>query len=282
MLKKLLAGAAILAILLCGCSAPAQKNEKSVAATTWPVCQFAQAVAEGTGVTVARVISEPVSCLHDYSLSVRQMEAVGKSAAVIISGAGLEDFMKDALAQAPAVIDASEGIETTASDEGTDPHVWMDVKNAETMVENIAKGLAELYPNDAAAFQKNADAYCRKLAALDEYGKNELKDLSCRELVTFHDGFTYFAKAYDLTIAASIEEEAGSEASAKDLKGISELVKKDKIPGIFVETNGSTAAASVVSQAAGVKVYTLDMCLGKDDYLTAMKKNFDTIKGALG
>ena len=282
MLKKLFACAAILSLLLCGCASSNQAEKKSVAATTWPVCQFAQAVAEGTDVTVTRVISEPVSCLHDYSLSVRQMEAVEKSAAVIISGAGLEDFMKDALAASPAVIDASEGIETRPGEDGTDPHIWMDPENAAAMVRNIAAGLAGLYPGSADTFRKNADAYCAKLEALDRYGKDTLKTLSCRELVTFHDGFAYFAGAFDLTIAAAIEEEAGSEASAKDLKGISELVQADAIPAVFVETNGSTAAASVISGQTGAKVYTLDMCLGEDDYLTAMTHNIDTIKEALG
>jgi ABC-type Zn uptake system ZnuABC Zn-binding protein ZnuA len=100
--------------------------------------------------------------------------------------------------------------------------------------------------------------------------------------VTFHDGFAYFAKAFDLTIAAAIEEEAGSEASAADLKGIVALVEKDKIPAVFTETNGSTAAASVIESETGVPGYTLDMCLGETDYLTAMKNNIDTIGEALG
>jgi zinc transport system substrate-binding protein len=282
-MKKRILACALLLVLLTGCAPGVSKTDgKTVAATTWPVAQFAGAVVSGTDITVTRVISEPVSCLHDYSLSVDQMKAAENSQAVVISGAGLEDFMSDALASCPAVIDASQGIETTTGAEGVDPHIWMDPENAVKMVQNIAAGLAKLYPEDRDVFLKNADAYCKKLDDLDQYGQDRLRTLKSRELVTFHDGFAYFAKAFDLTIAAAIEEEAGSEASAADLKGIVALVEKDKIPAVFTETNGSTAAASVIESETGVPGYTLDMCLGETDYLTAMKNNIDTIGEALG
>jgi ABC-type Zn uptake system ZnuABC Zn-binding protein ZnuA len=103
-----------------------------------------------------------VSCLHDYSLSVDQMKAAENSQAVVISGAGLEDFMSDALASCPAVIDASQGIETTTGAEGVDPHIWMDPENAVKMVQNIAAGLAKLYPEDRDVFLKNARRLLQK------------------------------------------------------------------------------------------------------------------------
>jgi len=282
-MKKRILACALLLALLTGCASGVSKTDgKTVAATTWPVAQFTEAVASGTGITVTRVISEPVSCLHDYSLSVDQMKAAENSQAVVISGAGLEGFMADALAHCPTVIDASQGIETLTGQEGTDPHIWMDPENAVKMVRNIEAGLAKLYPDDQDAFRKNADACCEKLEKLDQYGQDRLRTLKSRELVTFHDGFAYFAKAFDLTIAAAIEEEAGSEASAADLKDIVALVEKDSIPAVFTETNGSTAAASVIESETGVPGYTLDMCLGETDYWTAMKNNIDTIGEALG
>ena len=85
-------------LLLCACAAPVSSS--GVAATTGPVAQFARAIAAGTDVTVTQVIADSVSCLHDYSLSVRQMQTIENSRLVLISGAGLEDFMEDALAAA--------------------------------------------------------------------------------------------------------------------------------------------------------------------------------------
>ena len=60
-------------------------------------------------------------------------------------------------------------------------------------------------------------------------------------LVTFHDGFRYFAAAFDLPLLASIEEEEGSEASAKEINEITGLVKEYSLPVIFTEVNGSDA-----------------------------------------
>ena len=71
-------------LLLPGCAA--RKSGGDIAATTAPVAEFAQAITEGTGLTVTRLITDSVSCLHDYSLSVRQMEAVEESQ--VVRGAG--------------------------------------------------------------------------------------------------------------------------------------------------------------------------------------------------
>ena len=95
-------------LLLSGCTAPAQ--EADIAATTLPVYEFTSRLCEGTGLTVTRLITESVSCLHDYSLSVRQVKAVETADTVVLSGAGLEEFMEDLL-EGRDVIDASAGIE---------------------------------------------------------------------------------------------------------------------------------------------------------------------------
>ena len=72
-----------LAILLLTACAAAPVEEGGIAATTAPVAQFARAITEGTGLTVSQVIHDSVSCLHDYALSVRQMELVEKSRVVL-------------------------------------------------------------------------------------------------------------------------------------------------------------------------------------------------------
>lgn len=77
-------------LLLGGCGA--QKTYEIVA-TTAPVWQFANAVCEDTGLEVGLVVSDSVSCLHDYTLSVRQMVAIEKAQVVILSGLGLETVL---------------------------------------------------------------------------------------------------------------------------------------------------------------------------------------------
>ena len=128
----------------------------------------------------------------------------------------------------------------------------------------------------------NQEQFTGELAALRDELETELTELSCREMITFHDGFAYFADAYGLTIAAAIEEEEGAEPSAAELQEICELIEQDNIPAIFVEKNGSTNAAEIIARETGVKIYTLTTIMDNEtDYLTAMRENVQTVKEAL-
>lgn len=278
-MKKLFS--AILAVLLLSACSAAPVQTGGVAATTGPVAQFAGAITDGTDVAVEQVITDSVSCLHDYSLSVRQMEMVEKSRAVLISGAGLEDFMDDALAAAEATVDCSAGISLRQLEGEDDPHIWLDPARAAQMAENLCAGLTALYPQYEQTFRANTDQLKERLAELEAYGREALSGLRCRQLITFHDAFGYLAEAFDLEILAAVEEEAGSEASAADLTEIITLVRENQLPAVFVEANGSDGAASVIRAETGVSVGTLDTAMGGSDYFEAMKANFDTLKEAL-
>lgn len=275
-MKKLIA--TVLALLcLCACAAPAGTG--GVAATTAPVYQFAAAIAEGTDVAAAQVISDSVSCLHDYALSVRQMETLENSALVLVSGAGLEDFMEDALRQT-VTADCSAGVILLKSDSGYDPHIWLDPDNAAVMAENICSALSEQYPEHREDFARNAADLVQKLKDLKAWGKEELAGLSARGIVTFHDGFAYLADAFGLEILAAVEEEAGSEASAADLTEIIGLVQDHGLACVFTEKNGSDAAARVIAAETGCRICALDMAMDRD-YFEAMTHNINTLKEAL-
>ena len=103
--KAFLCTLCLLTVLLCGCT---RQDACQVAATTLPVYQFTSAICEGTGITVTQLITQQVSCLHDYSLNVSQVRTLEEAQVVVISGGGLEDFMEDSLQQADHVIDSSE------------------------------------------------------------------------------------------------------------------------------------------------------------------------------
>lgn len=294
MYRRLFALALGLALLLTGCAAaPAQPEEDCIAATTYPVWQFTCAVTEGTDLRVERVISESVSCVHDYTLTVDQMRALERSRVVVLSGLGLEDFMEDVLPDAEHCIDASAGIETLEAEEHehehehghdhgeADPHLWLDPARAARMVQNIADGLSKLYPEHAEAFSRNARAYCGELAALKAEGQALLSDLSCRELVTFHDGFAYFADAFDLQIAAAMEVEAGSEPPARELEQIVSLLREHGIPAVFSEASGDDATARLVAGEAGASVYALDLGMGERSYSESVRYNLNILKEAL-
>lgn len=284
--------AAIMSVLLCGCAPSA--GSARIAATTLPVWEFSSRLCVGTPITVTRLVTEQVSCLHDYSLNVRQVKAAESAETIVISGAGLEDFLDDLLRSA-SVIDASEGINLLCGEEHAeehhheeghhheeDPHIWLAPENAKVMARNICVGLCVRYPEYTQTFQANLGTLLNDLDLLQQYGTDRLSTLKCRDLVTFHDGFAYFADAFGLRILRAVEEESGSEASARELIELITLVEDQSLPAIFTETSGSTSAAGIIARETDCGVFTLDMAMAGDSYFGAMYHNIDTIKEAMG
>ncbi len=284
-MRKGIAILVLVCTLLCGCTT--QKNSEQVIATTLPVYEFTTALCQNTDISVTRLISESISCLHDYALSVNQMRAVENAELVVLSGAGLEDFLVELLS-GKTVVDSSKGITRLechhdhdyAHEE--DAHIWLSPENARMMAENICAGLSAQYPEKATIFAENLRDLEGRIDALQTYGRQQLKDLSTRELITFHDGFSYFAHAFDLTILKAIEEESGSEASAAELIELIQLVQEHDISAVFTERNASASAAKMVCTETGAKSYVLDMAMSGDSWFAAMYDNIDTIKEALG
>ena len=293
-MKRILIVLFVLLLCLTACSSGG--SHAQVAATTLPVYEFTSAICEGTPITVTRLVTEEVSCLHDYSLNVRQVRAAEAAEVIVISGAGLEAFLDDLLTE-KATVDASSGLEllcpTEAHDHGheeddhhghhheSDPHIWLSPENAMVMAENICDGLCSRYPEHADRFRANLTDLTARLQELQHYGEEALSSLSCRELITFHDGFSYFAHSFQLTILEAVEEESGSEASARELIHLIEEVEHHGLPAIFTEKSGSVSAASIIARETGCKIYVLDMAMAGDSYFDAMYHNIDTIKEAL-
>lgn len=299
-MKRILIILSVLLLLLTGCAQTAEHAQ--VAATTLPVYEFTAALCEGTGITVTRLVTEEVSCLHDYSLNVRQVRAAEAAELIVISGAGLEAFLDDMLLGAD-IVDSSEGIELICPEEehdhdhdheeeshdhdheghshDQDPHIWLSPVHAMTMARNICTGLTKKYPEYADVFAANLETLVQQLQAVLDYGTSALFDLSCREIITFHDGFAYFAQCFDLTILEAVEEESGSEASARELIHLIEEVDHHNLPAIFTEKSGSVSAASIIARETGCTSYSLDMAMSGNSYFDAMYHNIDTIKEAL-
>ena len=293
-MKKLLTVLLVL-LLLSGC-APAPQAQ--IAATTLPVYQFTLRLTAGTDLQVTRLVTENVSCLHDYTLTVRQMRSIEGAEVIVLSGAGLEEFLGDALSSAETVIDSSTGIELLEgghhhNHEGEevheehhhehehDPHIWLSPACAMEQAKNICAGLSARYPEYAPVFEENLSGLLSDLQALEDYGLEQLSTLSSREILTFHDGFSYLAHEFGIEIVEAIEEESGAEASAKELIHLVEEVRRHDIRAIFVEENGSGSAASIIAAETGVSLSKLSMAMSGDDYFEAMYANIDALKEAL-
>ncbi len=277
-----------LVLLLSGCAF--HEEAAQVVATTKPVYDFTTRLCAGTDITVSLLVTENVSCLHDYTLQVRQMRVVEAASLVILSGGGLEEFLSGTLENVTALCDASEGLALHHMDghehgdhheHDGDPHIWLSPLCAKAMAKNICAGLEARFPRYTDIFQSNLAGLLQDLDDLQAYGEEVLSALSSRELVTFHDGFSYFCEAFHLSILQSIEEESGSEASAADLIALIQLVESHQLRAIFTEASGATAAADIVSAETGCPVYALDMGMSERSYFDAMYYNINTLQEAL-
>jgi ABC-type Zn uptake system ZnuABC Zn-binding protein ZnuA len=89
------------------------------------------------------------------------------------------------------------------------------------------------------------------------------------------------AEAFDLHILAAVEEESGAEASARELIELIKLVNQNNLPAVFTEINGSDSAAGIISAETGKPIFTLNMAMAGEDYLSAMYHNINTLREAL-
>ena len=134
--------------------------------------------------------------------------------------------------------------------------------------------------------EQNAAAYSQKLEALDQELREELSGLENRDIVTFHEAFPYFAKAYDLNVVAVLALEPDEALTPQMLKGLVEKVKEAGLPPLFTEPQFEDRAAKAVAQETGAKIYELDPIVtgdGQPDaYETGMRKNAQALIEALG
>ena len=160
MKRTVLIGILSLLLTLPACTpARGEPARLTVVCTTYPIYLFTSSLTEGVeGVAVERLDTGSTSCLHDYTLSMADMKKLERADVIAVNGAGLEEFLEDALAASDAaVIDCSAGIQLLENlshhhdgddhdghDHGHwDPHYWMDPNRALQMANNLMIGLAQ-------------------------------------------------------------------------------------------------------------------------------------------
>ncbi|MCI4665406.1 MAG: metal ABC transporter substrate-binding protein [Neomegalonema sp.] len=171
-----------------------------------------------------------------------------------------------------------------------DPHAWHDLKNGEVYARNIAKGLTAADPKGASAYKEAAERYIAEMRALDEEIRAMLGALPAerRTIVTPHDAFGYFAKAYGLEFLAPQGFSTESEPSAADVARLITQIKKRGIDAVFIENVTDKRLIEQIARETGAKVggtlYS-DALSAADapaaTYLDMMRHNATTIAGAL-
>ncbi len=274
-----LAAAAFVVLLLAaataGCTGTGREEDgKTVVAVTIPPEQeFAERVG-GDHVRVVLLVP-PGADPHTYEPPPGVLADVAKADIYAAVGSGIEFELawKDkiaALNPEMLVVDCSRGVDPISAGEGdhvgTDPHIWTSPKNAKIMVENIRDGLAEVDPENAADYRRNADAYLQELDALDAEIAGAIAGSGVTKVMVYHSSWAYFARDYGL-VEIAIEEE-GKEPSPQRIEHLITQAKEEKIGVIFASPEHSTRSAEVIADEIGgtvVKVSPLEK-----DYLANM------------
>ncbi|WP_226574895.1 metal ABC transporter substrate-binding protein [Acuticoccus sediminis] len=172
-----------------------------------------------------------------------------------------------------------------------DPHAWQDLSNAVLYVDAIAEGLSAADPEGAETYRANADAYIAKLTALDAEAKADMATIpeDGRTVLTNHDAFAYFGKAYGVTFIAPQGISTEAEPSAQDVAALVRQIREDGVDALFLESVADNRLVEQIAAETGVTIggelYS-DALSGPDGdgstYLSMMRHNLGVLVKALG
>ncbi len=196
---------------------------------------------------------------HLYKASPGDLRVLGEADLVLYNGIHLEGKLADVLKQLGAskrCVAVAEAIAPAslrdAGDGAHDPHVWFDVSLWLDVVRATEGALAEATPSRAAEIHARAEAYAERLASLHEWCKARIATIpeSRRGLITSHDAFGYFGRAYGLRVLAIQGISTESEASLKDVNALVDLLVESKVPAVFVESSVPTKTIESLIEGA--------------------------------
>lgn len=172
----------------------------------------------------------------------------------------------------------------------SDPHAWQDASNALQYVDNIAAALSEADPEGKALYASNAARYKGEIKALDAAIRQSFAALpeARRVVVTSHDAFAYFGRAYGMKFLAPLGVNSEAEPSAREVGRLIRQIRQERIPAVFMENISDPRLLERIRKESGARLggtlYS-DSLSGKDGpaptYLKMMRYNADTLSAAL-
>lgn len=286
--------AILISVFVLGCESKATATDSyEVVTTTTMLADMVQELA-GPDVKVRSLV--PVGAdPHLYQPTPADVRDVSRASLVVTNGLGLEgwidDLVRNAGGKATKVHVATDEIEPLEIDSDIDPHFWFDVSLWAKSTSGIEKQLVELKIAPKDEVETRAVAYRNRLQALDTWVKEQVSQLkpSQRVLVTSHDAFHYFGRAYEFEVVGIQGVSTEQEASQRDVMNVIKLIKAREIPAVFAETSVNSGLIDQVSRETGVKVsgplYSDSLGAkdsGAQDYESMVTTNVTMIVNALG
>lgn len=241
---------------------------------------------------------------HLYVASISDVDKLRGADVVFYNGLYLEAQLEDVLEQlgerqtvvaVSAGIDPAELLPSASYADEFDPHIWFDVTLWSQAVAQVRDTLMAIDPAHAADYEANAAAYLAELAALHAYVAEQGARVppEQRVLITAHDAFNYFGRAYDFEVLGLQGISTASEAGTGDVQQLSDFIAARRIPAIFIES--SVPVRNIEAVQAAVHDRGFDVGIGgqlfsdamgdtgtpEGTYVGMVRYNIDTIVGAL-
>ena len=292
----------VFAFLLALVLLPAASLGETIVTSFYPIWLLALNLADGVPELEVRNLAAPgTGCLHDYQLQAGDMKVLSEADLFLVNGAGMESYLDHVFSAFPdlPVAEAAAGIplltETDAltigenEDDGeVNAHIWLSAANAAVMAENLAKAMEAQFPDRQEKIEDNRKALQARLLALDQELREGLSGLPRNGIITFHEAFPYFARAYGLDIVAVVNREPGETLTPAQLAQLAEAIVALDAPPLFVEPQYEDLSARTLAAETGAAIYTLDPVVTgpeedvpPDYYETVMRRNMETLREAL-
>jgi zinc/manganese transport system substrate-binding protein len=250
--------------LLATLPASAQTKIKTVA--TFSILGNLVAEVAGDRVALAILVGADTDA-HTYQPRPSDARTLAEAQALVSNGLGFEGWI-DRLAKAAPFkgrgIVASYGVATLAAGHapghnhahGPDPHCWQDVTRVRRYVANIAQGLIDADPANAAHYRERAALYDQRLAELDQWVKAQIASVPAgkRKAITGHDSFRYFASAYGVQFQSPRGYNTDSEPSARDVAALIRQVREQRIKALFIENMTNPGLVDQIARESGAVV----------------------------
>jgi manganese/zinc/iron transport system substrate-binding protein len=291
-----------------GCGAddrePAQTvTELRVVATTTIVADLVRVIG-GPAVTVESLMGPGIDP-HLYKASAGDVRKMASARAVFYSGLHLEGKMGEIFEQMgqrglPTVavaqcVPPEKLIQAKGFSGVHDPHVWFDVQLWMRAAGCVRDSLTRLDPEHEAGFVARGDEYIDQLARLDAWVRDRIASVPVerRVLVTAHDAFSYFGRAYGVEVRGLLGVSTAAEASTSDVQELAGFIARRRIPAVFVESSVPPRFVEALQQAVEARGSTVAIggslysdALGGPDgpaasYVGTVRYNVDTIVNAL-
>lgn len=269
----------VLAGVACGGGAPAPPTGRAtVVATTTIVADLVRSLAADR-VEVVSLMGAGVDP-HLYKASAGDMRRMASADAIVYSGLHLEGKMAELLEEmgqrgrrtlaVAECLPADRLISAPGFSGVHDPHAWFDVGLWSEAVPCVTELLVALDPAGEEVYQTQAVAYAAELDGLDGWVRQRLASIpeERRVLISAHDAFGYFGRAYGLEVRGLLGVSTASEAGAADVQQLATFIADRRIPAVFVETSVPTRYVQALREA--VEARGLEIAIGGSLYSDAL------------